>query len=396
MAAPPTSPDRRLDLDWLRIGAFALLIFYHIGMFYVTWDWHVKSSRASHAIEPLMMLVNPWRLVLLFIISGAATRFMADKVSAGQLAGSRMGRLLPPLLLAVLVIVPPQAYYEVVDAMRLGQLPVSVDWLENFYFKYVTASGHWCDFEGCLITPTWNHMWFVAYLAVYTLVLIALLPLLRRAPAALGRVLDGPGFIVAPWLYLWACRALLSPIFEGTHALVDDWYLHAVYFAAFLFGFAIAKHERFFEACRAWRLPALVATILCWVFEVGLDVPASLRVLDRGVHELQAWTAIVAAFGYARHYLSAADGPIRRYFTNAIFPFYIVHQTAIVVAAYHLDRLRLPLAIEVALLIALTLLACWATFEIARRTPLLRPWFGLSSNPRPRVLVGNGAGGHLG
>ena len=63
-------PERRIDLDWLRIAAFGLLIFYHVGMFYVTWDWHVKSSHASQIIEPLMRLSNPWRLTLLFIISG--------------------------------------------------------------------------------------------------------------------------------------------------------------------------------------------------------------------------------------------------------------------------------------------------------------------------------------
>jgi hypothetical protein len=58
----PTSPiaasDRRLDLDWLRIIAFGLLILYHTGMFYVSWDFHVKSSRAGPAIEPLMLLTN--------------------------------------------------------------------------------------------------------------------------------------------------------------------------------------------------------------------------------------------------------------------------------------------------------------------------------------------------
>jgi hypothetical protein len=42
---------RRHDLDWLRVAAFALLIFYHIGMFYVTWDWHIKSRHASTLIE---------------------------------------------------------------------------------------------------------------------------------------------------------------------------------------------------------------------------------------------------------------------------------------------------------------------------------------------------------
>lgn len=35
---------RQYGLDWLRIGAFALLILYHIGMFLVPWGWHVKAA----------------------------------------------------------------------------------------------------------------------------------------------------------------------------------------------------------------------------------------------------------------------------------------------------------------------------------------------------------------
>jgi glucans biosynthesis protein C len=30
--------ERRYDLDWERICAFMLLIVYHVGMYYVTWD----------------------------------------------------------------------------------------------------------------------------------------------------------------------------------------------------------------------------------------------------------------------------------------------------------------------------------------------------------------------
>ena len=190
--------ERRYDLDWLRIIAFGLLIFYHCGMFYVTWDWHVKSDHASDAIEPLMMLTNPWRLTLLFLIAGAATPFLADKVSVWKFTGSRMGRLWPPLLLAVFVIVPPQAYYEVLDAIRLGQLPASDAWLDNFYVKYVTGSGNWCDAEGCLTTPTYNHMWFVAFLILYTLALIPLLPLLRRLPNV-SALIAGPLLVLTPW-----------------------------------------------------------------------------------------------------------------------------------------------------------------------------------------------------
>jgi len=76
-AAPPAS-ERRPDLDWIRVGAFFLLILYHVGMFYVPWDWHVKSPRPVEWLQPVMHLTNPWRLTLLFLVSGAATRFLTD------------------------------------------------------------------------------------------------------------------------------------------------------------------------------------------------------------------------------------------------------------------------------------------------------------------------------
>ena len=42
--------ERRYDLDWIRICAFGVLVLYHVGMYYVTWDWHVNSPHASHAL----------------------------------------------------------------------------------------------------------------------------------------------------------------------------------------------------------------------------------------------------------------------------------------------------------------------------------------------------------
>ena len=68
------NPHRLPFLDSLRVAAFALLIPYHVGMYYVTWDWHVKSPSASEALEPFMMLSSAWRLGLLFLIAGAAAQ----------------------------------------------------------------------------------------------------------------------------------------------------------------------------------------------------------------------------------------------------------------------------------------------------------------------------------
>ncbi|HEX2792795.1 MAG TPA: hypothetical protein VHN58_00045, partial [Croceicoccus sp.] len=67
---------RHYGMDWLRIGAFALLIGYHIGMFFVPWDWHVKSDPVEQWVALPMLLVNGWRLSLLFLVSGYASAAM--------------------------------------------------------------------------------------------------------------------------------------------------------------------------------------------------------------------------------------------------------------------------------------------------------------------------------
>ncbi|MBK8199977.1 MAG: acyltransferase [Acidobacteria bacterium] len=384
--------QRRFDLDWLRITAFALLILYHCGMFYVTWDWHVKSSRASDAIEPLMMLTSPWRLSLLFLISGAATRFMADKMKTGAFLGARMWRLWPPLLFGMFVIVPPQSYYEILEAYQAMGQPLGPV-LDNFYVKYATASGGWCDADGCLTTPTYNHLWFVAYLILYTLALAILLPLLRRLPVKpLARLVSGPGLFLTPWIFLTVCRLTLFPLFGETHDFREDTYLHVVYFAVFLFGFAIAKYEPFFEAAVRMRWTALGIAVVSWAalvtyFQLATDTPPEwLRQTFRAVREAEAWGAILAAIGFFHLHLATRDGPIRRTLSEAIFPFYIIHQTLIVVLGHYLDDFRLPLAIEATLLVSGTAAGCWAFYELARRTGPLRVLFGLSPPGRPAVL----------
>ena len=80
----PQGPQRRIDLDWVRIGAFGLLIFYHVGMLYVSWEFHVKSTHRIAALEPLMLVLNPWRLALLFLVSGPQPDSCCSNTGSGR------------------------------------------------------------------------------------------------------------------------------------------------------------------------------------------------------------------------------------------------------------------------------------------------------------------------
>jgi surface polysaccharide O-acyltransferase-like enzyme len=387
--------ERRYDLDWIRVGAFFLLILYHTGMFYVPWDWHVKSPQPVEALEPLMQLTNPWRLTLLFLVSGAATRFMADRSTVGRLTTSRIARLLPPLLFAMFVIVPPQSYYEIVEHVAANPgAPVAVDSYGVFWRKYATASGNWCDQGECLITPTWNHMWFVAYLLVYSLVLALMMALLPRLggwlQAGLERGLKGAGLLIWPVAFLALTRIFLLPRFEITHDLVQDWYNHAVSFTAFLLGFGLAKSEVLKVRLIDARWLSLALAIVCWAGWASYawiyraedaNPPEALRIVMRCVYATDQWCAIAAILGFGAKHLSNKGGPVLRYLTLGVFPFYIVHQTLIVVMAHNLAKLGLPQALEGAILVATTFAGCFATYEIVRRIPGLRFLFGLKGQP---------------
>src|SRR3546814_10087357 len=80
---------------------------------------------------------------------------------------------------------------------------------------------------GAAYGVTWNHLWYLAYLWVYTGVLVLVLPLLGSAPVrrASDWLLSRRGWwlIVPPALYFFAILIWLSPIFPKTGDLVGDW-----------------------------------------------------------------------------------------------------------------------------------------------------------------------------
>lgn len=103
---------RRYDLDWLRVIVFGLLIFYHVGMFFVPWGWHIKNNVIYDWLTIPMWFLNQWRLPILFIISGMGTFYALRKRTGKQFAMERIKRLYIPLTFGMLFIIPPQVYIE--------------------------------------------------------------------------------------------------------------------------------------------------------------------------------------------------------------------------------------------------------------------------------------------
>jgi hypothetical protein len=192
--------------------------------------------------------------------------------------------------------------------------------------------------------------------------------------------------LLVPIAYLAAARMLLAIRFPSTHALVDDWYNHAVYLPMFLLGFALAGTRAPWQTIERLRWHAFGFAVLGWVFLCiwhGLDATDSLppgMAVRRGwqvIFSAQIWLAIVAVLGFARRHLNR-DSAARRYLTTAVFPVYILHQTVIVVAAHALKPVRLDPLLEGVVLVLITAALCFLGYEVIRRVALLRPLFGLA------------------
>ena len=373
-----TAPSRRYDLDALRVGAFLLLILYHLGMFYVPWGWHVKSAHVIPALELWMGLLNPWRLTLLFVISGAATRFMTTKQSSAELAGQRSQRLLVPLLFGMVVVVAPQSWAEVVE--KNGYAGGILD----FWPRYLAF-----DQGFGVILPTYNHLWFVAYLWIYTMLALAARPLWPTMDRFAARLLSGPGLLITPALLFGLYRATAGRAWGETHYFWADGYAHLQYGTAFLCGLLLAHKDQSWTFLERRRLTILAGagTILAAGLALNRyeDLPGWPGFGFAFVREAYAWAAICALFGYARRYVRSGS-PLLTMLTEAVFPFYIVHQTAIVVTGHLLKPMALPALAEAGIILAVTVASCVGTYALARVIPVLRLPLGLKPAPR-RVRI---------
>jgi glucans biosynthesis protein C len=371
--------QRLLFLDWLRIAAFMLLVVFHVGMYYVTWGFHVKSPQASSALEPWMMLTQPWRMSLLFLISGAATAFLLEKSGSTFKAFKRRSRrILLPLLCGVVLVIPPQTYFEVIQKFKFA------GGVAEFLKLYYSGYKGFCTTTGCLKMPTWNHLWFLPYLWIYTCLLCLWI---RFRPKSMSlRInnviakLDWPAIVTIPFCILLVIRLGLFNKFPVTYDVVHDWFSHAQYVFAFALGALLTRSGSAWQSISNIRLASLSIALIAWLTYLltWSKVPGWLT---HSLSVTQQWFAILAALGYGFRYLNF-NHPIRARLTEAVFPVYIFHQTWIIVLSQAIAPANLPIYIEAVAILVATFILSFASYLIVRNIRPLNLWFGIGSSSK--------------
>ncbi len=366
---------RRYDLDWLRVLVFGLLIFYHVGMLFVPWGFHIKNNITYDWLVYPMLFLNQWRLPILFVISGMGTFFALQKRTSKQFVLERLKRLYIPLAFGMVFIVPPQVYIErIVKGQFSGHFfefwPLEI-------FNGIYPEGNF----------SWHHLWFLPYLLLFSLVLIPVFNWLKHNPknsiiTQLSKSIISPIGLYIFIIPLYFIEAFIEPFFPVTLALVGDWFTITNYTFLFFFGFLLMTvKDAFWENVKKGRSFFLVIGVICFSLLMFIRInyeDSTIRQFTEALIKVtNLWSWILTLFGFAAKYLNR-QSEVLSYCNEAVYPFYILHQTVMMIIAYLLIDLQYGFFPKAFLLVIGTFGISWIIYELLiRRWKYIRPLFGL-------------------
>jgi len=379
----PLGKPRLYYLDWLRVIAFSILLFEHSAEIFTDWNFWVKNEQTSSFLSYVIAFFLPWRMPLLFLISGAAVTLSFKRKSIIEYFKERSMRLLLPLAFAILVIIPPQLYF--IRLYRGGE--------ESFWHFYQNIlSLNWTvSTKGNI---HFMHLWYLAYLFVYCLFFVPVLQFARteKGKQYIQALCD---FVSKPAIIL-----LLGPIITIPFYILIQYRPFDIYTAPFLYylpffvcgallftdsGISLAINKSMPVAITG----AILSTIVLYMLSASSNDPQnyflslseikSLPML--AFKSLNQWFWIIAIFGLAIRLVN--DGSERlSYATQAIYPFYILHQTVIVIAGYYIVQMQGSVSYKLCLVTLVSFGIIYLIYElIIKKANWIKVLFGVKPQP---------------
>jgi glucan biosynthesis protein C len=376
MSAKTISLQRRNDLDWLRVLAILAVFVFHSGRFFDQMGWHVKSTTVYAPVQAWTLFLSGWLMPLVIVISGASLFYAVGKGSVVGFIRDKVLRLLVPLVVGVFTLASLAVYLERTTNGRF---------LGSFFEFFPHYLDGWYGFGGNF---AWMglHLWYLLVLFVFSLVFLPLFYLLkgpaRNLLSKLGNALAIPGVILVMILPIVWLSAILDPRTSLGQRNFGGWPL-PIYICFLFYGFFIFSHERLqtcIQQMRWFYLAAAIATAALLLFQFGYAFPhaGTKAQLYFGLLLItSSWCWILAFIGFTCKYMTNNTQGLK-YANEAVLPFYIMHQTVLLVIGYFVLRWPIPDPVKW-LIIALSSFALvMGIYEfLVRRFNILRVLFGM-------------------
>ncbi|MEQ9403914.1 MAG: acyltransferase family protein [Cyclobacteriaceae bacterium] len=373
-------------IDWLRVLAFGLLFFFHSIRFFDSYPWHIKNGESGTFVNYFVEFVHNWRMQLIFLVSGAGT-FFAMRARKDKFVKDRWFRLIVPFVFGVIILIPPQKYFE---AVHNG-------WFEGSFASFLSDYFPTLFSAGIGFSLVWSghlgyHIWYLAFLFVQTLLFLPLLKFLRDHNGIRSWIdlhfhqVPMWGLIMIPFIIL---EFFLRPLFPD----YLNWADFVMYSSFFLFGYLLQLSPDIIKGVEKHVFHFLVTGLLCTViytvFRPSLDqwsVPSySWQYLGIVLlKDVNSFTWVFAILGLSKKLLNLNN---RFLFdlNQGILPFYILHQTVIVIIGFYVVQWSAGIFEKFTVILLTSFVITIGLYQVVWRISWLRFLFGMKAKIRSEL-----------
>jgi peptidoglycan/LPS O-acetylase OafA/YrhL len=363
------SPVRH-DLDQLRAWAMLAGVAFHAALAYSPMlrpYWPAADTSGAAWVDALAWWMHLFRMPLFFALAGYFCALKVKRDGLSQMLSERLRRVLLPLLILLLPLNWAMHRLTIRAAQHVDNPSAVLVWI-----------GQRIDEQGSVpMLPGLGHLWFLAYLWLFVLLVWVLRTL------ELGALLARIGTRLRSRWSLIGVPVLMTPPLALTHApwpapesiLPQAWAV--AYFGLFFaLGFQLQRDE---ELVARWQrdLPwLLIGSLLAYS-----GMPWMLGSPDHGswLHAvLQAcagyWMVLVC-IAAARRWLTRPSA-IARWLAESAYWVYLVHLPMLFAIQYWLLDVAIDWRVKLVLATALTLLGALLSFAMLVRRTALGRWLG--------------------
>ena len=376
MAGTESKPEvgRRFDVDWLRVLAMLTIFLFHNARFFDDGGWHVKNNQIDFGMTVFTNVVGQWVMPLFFVLSAISAYYALRGRGNNRFLLDRFKRLVIPLVFGIFFLIPPQVY---IERVTHGQFTGSFfDFLPHYFDGWYAFGGNFA----------WMglHLWYLEMLFLFSLLTLPLFRYLAGAgrnlasrPASIARI---PGVIFLGGAVPIAVIEMIVNLQPNGIGIRDfGGWSPLTYLVIFLLGYIIALDPQFRQTIEKQRVLALVLAILATLsgfiyITAGNSDRTLVFSVIRGVNT-SAW--VIAILGFGSKYLNF-NNAVLKYAGEAVLPFYILHQSVIVIIGFFIARWDATVMVKYLGMSSMAFVIIMGLYEfVVKRNQVLRFLFGM-------------------
>lgn len=374
----PGRPERRYDLDWLRVIGVLLIVAFHVTEMFDPLTFHYIRGEPNAVAMAINFFALQWIMPLFFLLAGVSSWFALETRTAAQYVTDRTERLLAPLVFGTIILVPIMSYFRLLQsAVFTGSY---VEFYQVYFFSYITQEG-------------WAHLWFLAYLLVFSLIALPLFVALkrprgRRLVDQITRRLRVGGILLLLPVPLVVIEVTLRARYPfGMPTLISDWASFLSFTTFFIYGYLIMSNRLVQEAVKRVRFVALGAGIATAAGRFALGWTGNLPTPDYSLNwslymtlnAFDSWFWITTILGLAFKHLNFNTKALG-YLNDIVVPIYILHLPVAVIIAFYVVAWPTLTVVKALVILGGTLAMTLGLCEVCvKRTRVTRFILGMRS-----------------